>query len=106
LHRHFYTAGSAVYITLTLMEPSSENQLLHLGEVAAKALAEGISRLGSFSGSEGGTYSVRLVGSPELRGSNWFFVVDVVFPDDTRSIEFSVVQTGWGGFDAGVPYGS
>jgi hypothetical protein len=87
------------------MEPASENQLLHLGEEAAKALAEGMGRLGSFTGPDGATYSLRLVCAPELRGDNWFFVVDVVFPDNTKRIEFSVVQTGWGGFDAGVPYG-
>jgi hypothetical protein len=85
------------------MEPSPENQLLHLGEEAAKAFAEGIGRLSSFAGPEGGTYSVRLVSAPELSGSNWLFVVDVVFPDKSKSIEFSVVQTGWGGF-APLPY--
>ena len=84
------------------MTTSPEEDLRAVGEAAAKALAHGVAQLNSFIGPEGGTFSVRSVTAPEARENNWVFTVDVVFPDQVRRIEFSIVQTGWGGFIPGA----
>ena len=85
------------------MKSSPEDELREVGKKAAQALAHGMAQLNSFIGPEGGTYSIRLVSAPEARENNWVFVVDVVFPDQEKRIEFSIVQTGWGGF---IPSGT
>ncbi|WP_156404603.1 hypothetical protein [Curvibacter sp. PAE-UM] len=79
-----------------------EEELIAVGEIAAKALAHMVATLPTFQGPDGHTYSIRVVNRPEISGKNWMLVADVVLPDQTRTIEFSIVQTGWGGFVPGA----
>jgi hypothetical protein len=79
-----------------------EEDLMAIGEVAANALAHLLATSPTFQGPDGYTYSLRIVCRPEISGKNWMLVADVVLPDQTRSIEFSIVQTGWGGFSPGA----
>lgn len=78
-----------------------EEDLADVGKTAASAFAHAIRGLPSFLGPDGGTYSLKLVSKPELAGSNWMLIVDVGLPSGEKRIEFSIVQTGWGGFVPG-----
>jgi hypothetical protein len=78
-----------------------EHDLIAVGKTAATALAHAIHSLPSFVGPDGGTYSLAIVSEPEISGSNWMLIVDVGLPDGNKRIEFSIVQTGWGGFVPG-----
>ena len=75
-----------------------EKDLANVGETAASAFAHAIQGLPAFVGPDGGTYSLKLVSKPVLAGGNWMFIIDVGLPDGEKRIEFSIVQTGWGGF--------
>lgn len=78
-----------------------EHDLSAVGKTAATALAHAIHGLPSFVGPDGGTYSLAIVSEPEISGSNWMLIVDVGLPDGNQRSEFSIVQTGWGGFVPG-----
>ncbi len=78
-----------------------EEDLANVGETAASAFAHAIQGLPSFVGPDGRKYSLKLVSKPALARGNWMLIVDVGLPDGEKRIEFSIVQTGWGGFQPG-----
>jgi hypothetical protein len=80
---------------------SPNDHLSSIALSAANALAHAVLSLPSFAGPDGEAYSLSLIAGPDNVGGNWMLVIDVGLPDGEKRIEFSMVNTGWGGFVPG-----
>ena len=64
-----------------------QRQLQQHGEHAAHTLAKAL----------GGLSATRVTSTPQNAGKSWTLTFDVLLPDGKSYIEFTAVQTGWGG---------
>ena len=80
---------------------SAADELGDLAKQAIAILAQYILTLNDVDAANRKGLSVRIVREPECAERTWICIVDISNANAEKSVEFSICQTGYGGFSIG-----